>query len=138
MAISLLRQSYTTDRLYWYPMDKDFSTANGWPASWTNHAPYTAKVKARIPGTDLSSPDGKRYLDQPYDVVSEALHKIGYRNITLNDHPNLKDKVFGHATFSFSNGTRGGPVSTYLRTARARPNFKMVICYRCDNLVPVN
>lgn len=107
-------------------MDGDFSTANGWPSTWTDHAPYTAKVKARIPSTDHPSTDGKRYLDQPYDVVSQALSNAGYENITVNESPNLKNRTYGHASFSFLNGTRGGPVMTYLRTAKARTNFKLV------------
>lgn len=39
--------------LYWLPADSDFSTARGWPSSWTNHAPYTAALKARLPGTGV-------------------------------------------------------------------------------------
>ncbi|KAK0437789.1 cellobiose dehydrogenase [Armillaria borealis] len=74
--------------LYWYPADSDFSTSQGWPSSWGNHAPYTAKLQARIPSTD---------------------------------HP--KDHVYGYSAFSFINGQRGGPVATYLRTARARANL---------------
>lgn len=112
--------------IYWYPMDDDFSTANGWPSSWADHTPYTAKLKARIPGTDHPSTDGKRYLDQPNDVVAQGLAKAGYQNVTLNENPNAKDKVFGHTSYSFINGTRGGPIMTYLRSAKARANFKLV------------
>jgi cellobiose dehydrogenase (acceptor) len=50
--------------LYWYPTTIDFSTANGWPSSWTNHQPYTNMVTARLPSTDAPSTDGKRYLEQ--------------------------------------------------------------------------
>lgn len=107
-------------------MNEDFSTANGWPASWVNHVPYTAKVTARIPGTDNPSTDKKRYLDQPYDVVAQGLLKAGYENVTLNASPNSKDRVFGHSAYSFINGTRGGIVATYLRTAKLRPNFTLV------------
>ena len=88
--------------LYWFPPDSDFSVENGWPASWSHHAPYTAKLKARIPSTDHPSTDGKRYLEQTYDVAARLLKPLGYRNLTINDSPNSKDHVFGHSAFSVS------------------------------------
>ena len=77
--------------LYWYPPDIDFSTDNGWPSEWTNHSPYTAKVKERLPSTDAPSTDGKRYLTQVHDVVAELLKPLGFSSITINDEPNRKD-----------------------------------------------
>ncbi|KAK0477718.1 cellobiose dehydrogenase [Armillaria luteobubalina] len=109
--------------LYWYPADSDFSTSQGWPSSWGNHAPYTAKLKARIPSTDHPSTDGERYLEQTESVMAELLAPQGYRQATINDNPDSKDHVFGYSAFSFINGQRGGPVATYLRTARARSNL---------------
>ncbi|KAK0463351.1 hypothetical protein IW261DRAFT_1625625 [Armillaria novae-zelandiae] len=109
--------------LYWYPADSDFSTGQGWPSSWGNHAPYTAKLKARIPSTDHPSTDGVRYLEQTESVMAALLAPQGYRQATINDNPDSKDHVYGYSAFSFINGQRGGPVATYLRTARARANL---------------
>ncbi|KAF9561718.1 cellobiose dehydrogenase [Agrocybe pediades] len=109
--------------LYWLPTYNDFSPSAGWPASWGNHAPYTAKLKARIPGTDHPSTDGKRYLEQTYNVVSQLLNSQGYTNITINDNPDFKDHAYGYSEFSFINGKRAGPISTYYQTAVARKNL---------------
>lgn len=116
-------------------MDADFATSNGWPSSWTNHSPYTTKMKARLPSTDHPSTDGKRYLEQTYDVASQILKGANYQNITLNDNPNFKDHSFGYSAFSFLDGKRGGPVASYLRTAKARSNFKMVTNTLVTNLI---
>ncbi|KAF9008074.1 hypothetical protein BDQ17DRAFT_1455887 [Cyathus striatus] len=109
--------------LYWYPADSDFSTANGWPSSWSNHNQYTNKLKARLPSTDKPSTDGKRYLMETADVVGKLLNGQGYSQITLNDNPNYKDHVYGYSAYSFLDGKRGGPVATYFRSARTRSNF---------------
>jgi cellobiose dehydrogenase (acceptor) len=121
--------------LYWYPADSDFGSSNGWPSSWANHNAYTNKVKARLPSTDNPSTDGKRYLNQVFGVVGGFLSKDGFSNITLNDNPNFKDHAFGQSSFSFLNGLRGGPVVTYLQTAKQRSNFKMVTGTYVTNVV---
>nr|WFD55757.1 cellobiose dehydrogenase [Coprinellus micaceus] len=109
--------------LYWYPPDSDFAPANGWPESWKNHQTHTNKLKQRIPGTDRPSTDGKRYLEETYSVVERLLRPIGYRDAVINDYPNFKEKVFGYSAFSFIDGKRAGPISTYYKTAVARPNL---------------
>ncbi|KAJ3567244.1 hypothetical protein NP233_g6490 [Leucocoprinus birnbaumii] len=101
--------------LYWYPTETDFSTAAGWPSSWTNHQPYTDKMTARLPSTDHPSTDGKFYMNAVSNVVASLLEPQGYSNITINNNPNYKDH--------FLHGKRGGPVATYFQTAKARKNF---------------
>ncbi|KAF9491048.1 cellobiose dehydrogenase [Pleurotus eryngii] len=109
--------------LYWYPPDSDFSVASGWPSSWANHAPYTQKMKTRLPSTDHSSMDGIRYLPQSFNVAKRLLDPQGYRQLTINDEPNQKDHVYGYSSFFFQGGKRTGPTGTYFKTAKARPNF---------------
>ncbi|KAF8176479.1 cellobiose dehydrogenase [Pholiota molesta] len=109
--------------LYWLPTSNDFSTGAGWPSAWTNHAPYTAMLSARLPPTDAPSTDGKRYLEQVFNVTSQLLTPQGYTNITINSNPNFKDHAFGYSAYSFLNGKRAGPIATYYKTAIARPNF---------------
>ncbi|KAK7434183.1 substrate-specific activator of APC-dependent proteolysis [Stygiomarasmius scandens] len=111
--------------LYWLPADMDFSTSAGWPSSWANHGPYTSKLKQRLPSTDHPSTDGKRYLEQTFSVVQKLLSPQGYNNITLNDNPNFKEHALGYSAYDFLNGKRGGPVASYLRTAKARQNFHL-------------
>ena len=115
--------SYSSRSLYWYPTTQDFATSSGWPSSWANHQPYTNKLTARLPSTDAPSMDGKRYLEQSFNVVQQLLKNQGYSQITINDNPNYKDHVYGYSSFDFLNGQRAGPVATYLQTALARPNF---------------
>ncbi|KDQ11151.1 hypothetical protein BOTBODRAFT_467653 [Botryobasidium botryosum FD-172 SS1] len=114
--------------LYWLSPDRDWGTISGWPSGWSaaDLAPAQAKMKARIPGTDNPSPDGVRYLDQAYNLLAQVLGRSGYRNITINGTPNSKDKIYGHSAFSFVGGKRGGPVASYFRTSKSRPNFKYV------------
>ncbi|THH28872.1 hypothetical protein EUX98_g5306 [Antrodiella citrinella] len=121
--------------LYWYPTTNDFSTAVGFPQSWTNHQPYTDKMTARLPSTDQPSTDGQRYLEQSFNVVSQLLQGQGYSQITINDNPNYKDHVYGYSAFDFINGKRGGPVATYFQTASARSNFHYMDYTLVSNVV---
>ncbi len=116
-------ETYTPFSLYWYPPDSDFRTTNGWPSSWGNHAPYTNKLKQRLPSTDHPSTDGKRYLEESANIVAQLLKGQGYSNVTINDSPDSKDHVYGYSAFDFIGGERGGPVATYFQTASERPNF---------------
>ncbi|KAF7377697.1 Cellobiose dehydrogenase [Mycena sanguinolenta] len=95
--------------LYWLPSDEDFSTSSGWPTQWTNHQPYTAALKARLPPTDAPSTDGKRYLEQVSNVVSQLLIPQGYRNVTINDNPDDKDHIYVHMTLSAANAVDQSP-----------------------------
>ncbi|KAL9714475.1 substrate-specific activator of APC-dependent proteolysis [Leucoagaricus gongylophorus] len=109
--------------LYWLPPASDFSPAVGFPASWENHTPYTAKLRARLPSTDHPSTDGKRYLEQVSNIVSQLLDSQGYSQITINDNPDWKDHAYGYSAYDFMNGKRAGPVATYFRTAKTRKSF---------------
>ncbi|ETW75429.1 cellobiose dehydrogenase 1 [Heterobasidion irregulare TC 32-1] len=109
--------------LYWYPADLDFSTSNGWPSGWQAHQTYTDAMSSRLPSTDAPSTDGKRYLEQSFDVAQQLLNGQGYRQITINSDTNSKDHVYGYSSYDFINGKRGGPVATYFQTAKARSNF---------------
>ncbi|KAJ7768340.1 cellobiose dehydrogenase [Mycena metata] len=121
--------------LYWLPSDNDFALGTGWPSQWTNHQPYTAALKARLPPTDAPSTDGKRYLEQVSDVVAQLLTPQGYSSATINNSPNQKDHVYGYSAYDFINGKRGGPVATYLQTALARPNFKLKLFTNVMNVI---
>lgn len=112
--------------LYWLPTDDDFSTNNGWPSGWQQAGQYANIINGRMPSTDTPSPDGKRYLEETYDVVSQILKPMGYSELTINSNRNFKDHVYGHSAYNFVNGKRAGPVATYLRTAKARSNFKFL------------
>ncbi|KAG8737141.1 hypothetical protein FRC10_008545 [Ceratobasidium sp. 414] len=112
--------------LYWYPTDVEYSTTYGWPSGWQSIFTYVNKLKARLPANDIPSTDGKRYLTQVFDVVKSILDKQGYTGTTINDSPNSKDHVYGHPGYYVQGGKRTGPMDTYLKTATARPNFKLM------------
>ncbi|CAE6458176.1 unnamed protein product [Rhizoctonia solani] len=111
---------------YWYPPDAEYSMSNGWPSGWQSISTYVDKLKARLPSTDVPSKDGKRYLTQIHDVIKSLLDKQGYSELTINNNPNAKDKVYGFTAFPTQGGKRTGPMDTYLKTAKARSNFRLV------------
>lgn len=139
--------------LYWIPADADFTTAQGWPSSWVNHGPYTNAMTARLPSTDHPSTDGQRYLEQSANVTAMLLNGQGYSSITINSNPNSKDHVYGYSAYDvrylllsigadslrlctqFIGGMRGGPVATYLQTAKVRPNFTFKNYVMVSNVV---
>lgn len=88
-------------------------------------AAATSRVFSRIPGTDTPSKDGKRYLQQGFDVLSAGLASSGWTSVVANNVPDQKNHTYTHTPYMFSNGERGGPMATYLVTANARSNFKL-------------
>ncbi|KAJ7255309.1 the flavin domain of cellobiose dehydrogenase [Mycena rebaudengoi] len=97
--------------LYWTAADADFSAAAGWPSAWQAHAPYTAKVSARLPSTDHPSTDAKRYLEQSSSVFGSLLNSQGYTQRTINDNPNVKEHVYGFSAYDYIGGKRAGSLS---------------------------
>lgn len=105
--------------------DWDYNFPTGWKAS--DIAAAQARMIARIPSNDTPSMDGKRYIQEVYTVLGAAVKKAGWTELAnINSSPDQKLRAFGHSPFMFSNGERGGPLATYLRTAKKRANFKLV------------
>lgn len=111
--------------LWWKPntVDWDYNFPNGWKSADMTAA--TNRVFSRIPGTDHPSMDGQLYLQQGFDVISSGLATAGWTSVTANNVPNQKNHTFAHTPYMFSNGERGGPMATYLVTAKARKNFAL-------------
>ncbi|SMQ54230.1 unnamed protein product [Zymoseptoria tritici ST99CH_1A5] len=112
--------------LFHLPPASDFDTY--FPKQWSSKdvANAVSKVRARQPFTDNPSADGKYYLQSGYDAAKEWLVKgAGYAEVALNDVPDRKTGVFGHATFNYEGGQRSGPVTTYLQSALKRSNFEL-------------
>lgn len=82
---------------------------------------------ARLPSTDVTSPDGVWYLDQVYDLLKTHFSTKGYSELDINTNINWKDSVYGHPSYNFKNGIRSGVTHTYLQTAKARSNFKLLL-----------
>ena len=69
--------------------------------------------------------DHKLYYQQGYNLVAGALNQSGWKYIVPNDHPDMKNHTYGHSTFMYSNGERGGPLATYLVTAVERKELTL-------------
>jgi cellobiose dehydrogenase (acceptor) len=86
-----------------------------------------SRVFSRIPGTYIPSQDGIDYNPNGYNLLGGALAAAGWSNVSANSVPNQKNRVFTRGPFMYSNAQRGGPLATYLATANARSNFKMML-----------
>jgi cellobiose dehydrogenase (acceptor) len=111
--------------LWWkpHPDDWDVNFPDGWRSK--DVAAATDRVFSRIPGTICPSMDGKWYYPQGFDMLGGSLKAAGWNYIVPNDHPDMKNRTYGHSTFMFSGGERGGPLATYLATASSRKNFTL-------------
>ena len=113
--------------LWWHAPDVDWNDnfPTGWQAS--DMAPSVQKVFSRIPWNNNPSTDGVLYLPEGLDIVGGALNASGWTEVIANNVPNEKTKTFSRSIWMYSNGERGGPMATYLVTANARKNFKLVM-----------
>jgi len=111
--------------LWWrpHPADWDVNFPEGWRSG--DVAAATEKVFSRIPGTTAPSMDGKHYLSQGFDMLGSSLGAAGWEYLVPNDHPDKKNRTYGHSTFMYSGGERGGPLATYLVSAVERKSFTL-------------
>ncbi|PHH55190.1 Cellobiose dehydrogenase [Ceratocystis fimbriata CBS 114723] len=111
--------------LWWkpYPLDWDYNFPEGWKSA--DMSASTDKVFERIPGTIAPSMDGKRYLDEGFNVLSNGLTQAGWKSVNALEEPASKNHSFTHTPYMFSNGERSGPLATYLVSASQRTNFKL-------------
>ncbi|EAA28998.1 cellobiose dehydrogenase [Neurospora crassa OR74A] len=111
--------------LWWkpHPQDWNYNFPEGWKSRDT--VPATNRVFGRIPGTWHPSQNGKLYRQEGFNVLASGLSKSGWKEVIPNDAYNQKNHTFGHSTFMFAKGERGGPLATYLVTAVARKQFTL-------------
>ncbi|KAF1962546.1 cellobiose dehydrogenase-like protein [Byssothecium circinans] len=112
--------------LWWrpVPIDWDVNFPSGWKSGDIKAS--TDAVFKRIPGTDTPSKDGKRYKQEGFDVLASAFSADGWKSVTANNVPEQKHRVFSHSPFMYENAQRQGPLGTYLVSALARKNFKLL------------
>ncbi|CAO2654539.1 Nn.00g112720.m01.CDS01 [Neocucurbitaria sp. VM-36] len=111
--------------LWWKPHPNDFDV--NFPVGWktSDMQKHIQTVWNRIPGTYIPSKDGKLYLQQGFDTVTQGLEAGGFKYVVPNDHPDQKNLTYGHSTFFLENAERHGPIATYLVTAMKRKNFAL-------------
>ncbi|KIM33732.1 cellobiose dehydrogenase protein [Serendipita vermifera MAFF 305830] len=121
--------------LYFPPPNMEFAANLGWPSEWRDPTAAVTKLFARLPSRTPPSPDGKYYLDQVYTVLSTHFSKNNYSEVVINDDRDRKDGVYGHPAYNFNNGIRSGVTHTYLQTAKARSNFRLLMYTYAYNVV---
>lgn len=112
--------------LFFEPPASDWDTyfPGGWKSVNMSHA--IDRLYARQPNTNLTSTDGKRYLQSGYDIAREwIVDNLGFKNVDINAQADKKLEVFGYPIFDYFNGQRGGPVVTYLQSALNHSNFHL-------------
>ncbi|KAK3316753.1 hypothetical protein B0H66DRAFT_305009 [Apodospora peruviana] len=111
--------------LWWkpHPNDWDYNFPEGWKSK--DIAAAQKRVFDRIPGTTHPSRDGKLYRDEGYNVLAGGLKTSGWKEVIPNESNDQKNHTFGHTTFMYSGGERGGPMATYLVSAAGRKDFAL-------------
>lgn len=112
--------------LYFQPpaSDWDLYHPEGWKSADMQNA--TERLLQTQPSVTTYSPDGSFYWQTGYDAAESWLvDAAGFKNVSFNDEPDNKDRVFGRTNYNYKNGQRGGPATTYLQTALARENFRL-------------
>lgn len=113
--------------LWWnpVPIDWDYNFPTGWKSA--DMAVSSKKMFARNPWTDHPSTDGKLYKQEGYNVLASALAADGWKEVVANNVPEKKHQVYSHTPFMYVKGQRHGPLVSYLGTASARKNFKLIM-----------
>lgn len=106
-----------------YNLDWDYLFPTGWKSQ--DMTPATNRVFNRIPGTYTPSSDGVRYLAEGFNVLANGLKASGWAQVAANAEPNRKNRTLSHTPYMYINGERGGPLATYLVSAKKRSNFKL-------------
>lgn len=99
-----------------------------WPYSATQvSAGFDANEKF-FQYTETPSSDGKKYLQEAYEIVGDALTGIGYSAQTLNaqDARNSKNMTFGHPPYAIAKGLRDAPAKTFYSEMKDRSNFALL------------
>jgi len=113
--------------------DMNFPAGSGWRS--TDMTAATSRVFSRIPSTDTPSQDGKRYIQESYNLMSNILGGSGWTSVTANNSPNSKHRTYAHTPFMYINGQRGGPLATYYQTAKARSNVRVILNTMVDRII---
>lgn len=109
--------------LYFQPPASDWDDfhPDGWKSS--DVAAATQRLYERQPSVEVTTPSN---VQSGYEAARKWLvDGAGYSEVVFNDVPDQKNAVFGHTSYDYANGQRGGPVTTYLQSALQRPNFSL-------------
>ncbi|KAF2963640.1 hypothetical protein GQX73_g9931 [Xylaria multiplex] len=112
--------------LYFQPPASDWDDwhPEGWKSADVQGA--TDRLLAKQESVTEYSRDDKFYMQSGYEAAKKwIVDSAGFTNVSFNDDPNNKDRVFGRPSYNYIDGQRGGPVRTHLQDALKRSNFRM-------------
>ncbi|KAI3319712.1 GMC oxidoreductase [Xylariaceae sp. AK1471] len=112
--------------LFFQPPASDWDNYNpaGWKSADVQNA--TNKLLSKQKSITSYSRNGQFYLQSGYEAAKGWLvGSAGFSEVSFNDAPNNKDKVFGRPSYNYIDGQRGGPVRTHLQDALQRGNFRL-------------
>ena len=86
----------------------------------------TKRVYATQPSTNITSLDGKRYLQSGFDAAQKWLtNGLGFKEVDINKVANNKTGVLGHPIYAYQNAQRSAPAVSYLQAVLNRTNFHL-------------
>lgn len=104
--------------------DWDLYFPEGWKSA--NMSAAIERLYDAQPASNITSMDGKRYLQSGYDAARTWLvDALGYNEVDINAAADDKSQVFGHPIFDYKDGQRGGPVVSYMLQALQSPYFQL-------------
>ncbi|KAI8624799.1 GMC oxidoreductase [Xylariaceae sp. FL1651] len=112
--------------LFFQPPASDWDDYH--PAGWKSSDVQGAidKLLSKQKSVTSYSSDGKFYLQSGFEAAKEWLvDGAGFSEVSFNDEPDNKDRVFGRTSYNYIDGQRGGPTRTHLQDALGRENFRM-------------
>ncbi|KAI1759522.1 putative cellobiose dehydrogenase [Hypoxylon sp. FL1150] len=112
--------------LYFQPPASDWDDYHpeGWKSADVKDA--TQRLLDSQPSVTAYSMDGHYYVQTGYEEAKKWLvDAAGFADVSFNEEPDNKDKVFGRPVYNYIDGQRGGPTRTYLQSALTRTNFRL-------------
>ncbi|KAI0891487.1 putative cellobiose dehydrogenase [Annulohypoxylon nitens] len=112
--------------LYFQPPASDWDDwhPDGWKSADVQNA--TQRLLDMQASVTSYSEDGKFYMQSGYEAAKQWLvDSANFTEVSFNETPDNKDRVFGRPVYNYIGGQRGGPTKTYLQEALKRSNFRL-------------
>ncbi|KAL7622811.1 hypothetical protein AAE478_006490 [Parahypoxylon ruwenzoriense] len=125
--------------LYFQPPASDWDDYHpeGWKSADVSGA--TQRLLDTQPSVTSYSLDGQFYMQSGYEEARKWLvDAAGFSDVSFNEEPDNKDRVFGRPIYNYINGQRGGPTRTYLQDALKRRNFRLQTGVRVKRINHIN
>ncbi|KAI0468467.1 cellobiose dehydrogenase [Xylaria cf. heliscus] len=124
--------------LYFQPPASDWDDYHpeGWKSADVQAA--TERLLEKQQSVVQYSQDSKFYMQSGYDAAREwIVDQAKFTDVSFNDTPDDKDRVFGRPAYNYIDGQRGGPTRTHLQDALKRKNFRLQTGVRVQKITQV-